>query len=121
MVRRGIVLVICVLVALVFIIFLSWPLLMQFIDGVYNSRIDYSCTSDEDCAIKNSGCGMCSGLQKSCINKNSIEGICLRYTLELPGGLHCFGMSIPPDFCKCENNKCVGYINTNQGPLKQGR
>ena len=63
-----------------------------------NSKIDYSCSADSDCAIKLQGCDTC-GTTSLCMNQKSVSGICF-----FPGEALC--LNYPPTGCKCIKNMC---------------
>ena len=96
------------LVAMALIVFaglVSIPFILKAVERSHNSGIDYSCAADEDCAIKTSGCDICKGSMQSCMNRNSSEGICYDFGI----GMTCMALSPPPEFCRCEENRCVGH------------
>lgn len=78
----------------------------------YYNSIDYSCTQNLDCEIKD--VSNCCGYYPECVNKNAIVNstfVMEECQKEALGGA-CGFPSI--NTCKCENNLCVGhYENTN--------
>jgi hypothetical protein len=82
-----------------------------------NAKIDFSCTTDQDCMPKNEGCGMCSGIQRACMSKNSVEGVCLGpMPLVWSGCMTCMVSAWRIDSmrnwsCICINNSCTDYVD----------
>jgi len=75
------------------------------LDEYYNS-IDYSCSVDEDCAVKD--IGNCCGYFPKCVNSNAevnvsfVDSVCLKENLSSVCGFS------EIDYCACENGACVG-------------
>ena len=97
--------IIIVLIA-IFSYFSAYPFIIKTMEKSHNAQIDYSCNTDKDCVIKTAGCSMCSGTYGSCMNKDSIEGVCYR------GGdeLNCDAITLSPTACMCVDNKCEGIL-----------
>lgn len=91
--------IISIVIIIIGLLSLSATSPQSILENYYNSMIDYSCNVDEDCVIKYAGCNLCY----KCMNKNSIEGICLRIW-----DVSCTELKAPPEYCKCVNNYCVG-------------
>lgn len=65
------------------------------VNGVNSIEINFSCTKDSDCKINICG-------QNSCVSKD----------YQTPQGVGCaFPLEMRAEYCKCENNKCVGEQN----------
>ncbi len=86
------------------ILIITLPFTLKIIEKANNDNIDYSCSTDEDCAIKETGCNICYGTKKGCVNKDSVAGLCL--TIDL-SGMHCMGVMSPPSSCECVDNVCT--------------
>jgi hypothetical protein len=95
-------------------------------ENTNNDKIDFSCSTDQDCVPKEAGCGGCYGTQKVCVNKNSVEGICLRVRADY-GCLTCqmepMRIEGPGSFCKCYNGLCGGFSSgsASTGPNRPTR
>ncbi len=96
--------VVLISLMLIILIFISVPFLLKGINKIHNKNIDYSCTIDADCAIKTTGCDMCYGTKRECVNENSIKGWCLK--MPSFAKISCLGFTPTPDSCACENNRC---------------
>jgi len=69
-------------------------------------KVDYSCTVDEDCAIKN--VGNCCGADLYCVNKDSTtdpEGVLIYCSCNAFASICMVNL---PASCACVNGSCVG-------------
>jgi hypothetical protein len=71
-----------------------------------NMQVDFSCTQDSDCAIKD--VGSCCGQYPACVNKNSqtfpeqVQAECKKNDMMSTCGFPSISS------CKCTNNRCEG-------------
>jgi len=72
----------------------------------YEDSINYSCQNDNDCVIKD--VHKCCGFDYYCVNSNAlvdsdfVKNACEREGITSTCDIHMV------DYCKCEDNKCVG-------------
>jgi len=98
--KKLIILIIVVVILLIISSFVYSFLKRSYVVG-HNSRIDFSCNVNSDCIVKTSGCNCC-GNTASCMNKNSVSGICNLKKSEMM--CDCAEPRITA--CECINNKC---------------
>lgn len=77
----------------------------------YYAQIDYSCTQDSDCLIKD--LWSCAGEYLRCVNGNVSPDSSFVQSMCYNGGGGPGGASVPVDQCVCIQNLCKSYYNSN--------